>query len=253
MRNLIRKYGYLTVAVLLCCAPAALAGQTASMDLTSGGNNVLGNVYVGPYTATINGVTTPVICDDWANQSYVPETWTANVANLQPLGSGVLWNGVTVDSQTLNAQQEYDAVAWLITQMLNPPSTCPAGGNCDIVGDISYAIWQLTDPNDSKGTAFGNLSADGLTADLNNAQYWLNQALQNDSAGSYSNFLIYTPISGNPNYPIMCGSSPCANIPPQEFIVLTPESPAPILLGADLLGLAALIFLYRRRMVRAQS
>jgi len=238
MRNLKRKCLHFTVVALLCSASTVFAGQTVTMDLTSAGNNVLGGVYVGPYYATIydgtSTVSTQVICDDWMHDSVVPETWTANVTSLDPLGSGVRWGGTTVGSATLTAQQEYDAVAWLVTQMLNPTACKNSSGDC--VGDISYAIWELTDPTDPKGTAFANLTAYGLTTDLANAQNWLNLAVQNDS-GNFSGFQIFTPQSGGN---------------PQEFITV-PESSAPVLLGADLLGLAALIFLFRRRMVRTQS
>lgn len=49
---------------------------TVSVDLTSpgsslAGTNVLNGVYVGAYTATINGVSTPVICDDFSDDSYI--------------------------------------------------------------------------------------------------------------------------------------------------------------------------------------
>src|ERR1700691_2444139 len=64
---------------LLCIAPSAFA-DTASMDLTGAGSNVMDGVYIGPYTATINGVSTPVICDDFADESYIGEAWTANIS-----------------------------------------------------------------------------------------------------------------------------------------------------------------------------
>lgn len=236
IRNLLRRYLYLSVVALLCCVPAALASQTASMDLTGAGNNILGGVYVGPYTATINGVSTEVICDDWKDESSIGETWTANVTSLPSagsLGSVVMWTG----TGTVSQQVEYDEVAWLVSQMLNPSTTCKYSG-ADCVGDISFAIWQLTDPS---ANPFGNLTSG--SADLENAEWWLSQAesLTSFPAGDFSNFLIYTPTNGGP---------------PQEFIadpVLASESSPGILLGADLLGLAVLIFMFRRRMVQTQS
>ena len=39
---------------------------------------------------------------------------------------------------------------------------------------------------------------------------------------------------------------------PQEFLVYTPESSAVILFGADMLGLAALAFFFRRRLVQTE-
>lgn len=228
MRSLIRKYGYLTVAVLLFCAAGAFGQNPANMALTGAGNNILGGVYVGPYTANINGVSTQVVCDDWADESSIGETWTANVNSLQPLTnpSELKWG---------NNQLTYDQVAWLVTQMFGSP-TCKGGvSSCDAVGDISFAIWQLTDPS---ANPFANLSGNDLTS----AEAWLSQAkglnsLSDFSSGEFAGYNIYTPTSGGP---------------PQEFIT-TPESSASVLLGADLLGLFALIFFFRRRMLRAQS
>jgi len=238
MGNQVRKLGYFAVMVFLfCMAPAALAQNTASMTLTGAGNNVLGGVYVGPYTATIDGVSTQVICDDWQDESDINETWTANVNTLSPLSNpGELKWG--------NNQLLYDQVGWLINQMLAPPATCPAGGTCDIVGDISFALWELTYCSvnscpsvSTSGTPFANLSGNDLT----NAENWLSAAEKLTSssftAGEFSSWTIYTPSPGPP---------------PQEFIT-TPESPTLLLLGTDLFGLVALVVVLRRRIVRTAS
>ena len=46
-------------ALILCLAPSAFADTSATLTLTSAGNNVMDGVYVGPYTANITsgGVT----------------------------------------------------------------------------------------------------------------------------------------------------------------------------------------------------
>jgi hypothetical protein len=232
MRNLIRKCWYLTAVALLFFASAAVA-DTANMTLTSAGSNVLGGVYVGPYIATINGVSTQVICDDWAHESTLNTPWTANVNTLSPLSNPdqTRWG----DNQLV-----YDQVAWLVTQMLAPPAVCPAGGSCNIVGDISYAIWELTycsanSCSAASGTPFGSLSGN----DLANAKWWLDNVPTSFASGDFSNFLVYTPTNGGP--------------PQQEFIVRAPESSAAILLGADLLGLLGFVVLFRRRTAKASS
>ena len=61
---------------VLCIAPSALADT--SITLTGAGNNPVDGIYVGPYYATVNGVAnTPVICDDFADEVYLNESWGA--------------------------------------------------------------------------------------------------------------------------------------------------------------------------------
>jgi len=219
----ISRYLIAAVAVaILSFAPSALA-DGASMDLTGAGSNVLGGVYVGAYTVTINGVSTQVVCDDYADESYIGETWTATENALGTL-TGTKWG-----SQT-NATQGYDEMAWLFNQMFSTTNT-------QTIADIQYAIWAVFDP--------GALSAISGT-DLANAEWWLTQAgLQSFYAGEFSNIVIYTP---NTSYPISCSGQSCANTPPQEFMayVATPEPSTVLMLG---LGMLSLGFLFRRRAI----
>ena len=82
MTNVFRRLLLASAATLLFLAPSALADGTATMTLTGAGINSLDGVLIGPYTATINGVSTPVICDDYGDESYIPEAWTAYVSAL---------------------------------------------------------------------------------------------------------------------------------------------------------------------------
>ena len=207
---------------LLCCAPSLFAEQ-ANMVLTGvGDNGVLGGIYVGPYVATINGVTTDVICDDFVDESSVGEQWTANVSTLSDL-SKTKWGS--------SASQQYQQVAWLSLQLMNPPTSC---GNANCAGDIQYAIWEVFDPPSSGLDPFDYLSGQDKT----NAQWWLSQAQQNYAGVDYSNIAIYTPVNGGP---------------PQEFVtVKTPEPPLVALLMVNLFGILALLFVYRRRRARLQ-
>ena len=74
MRNLLRKYWYLAVVALLCCAPAALPGRRRDgRSQVNGARSQRAPVL--SYTSARILVTDqrrihrPVICDDWANQS----------------------------------------------------------------------------------------------------------------------------------------------------------------------------------------
>jgi len=213
------------------------------MVITSRGSNTLDGTNVGPYTATINGVSTQVICDDWQDVTSLGSKWTANVNTLSPLTNG--------KTQTVygNNQLLYDQVAWLATQILAPPTKCAVGKSCDVVGDITYALWELTGcslkanptscQNNPKlaGTAFANLSGN----DLANAQWWLASVPKSFASGSYSSFDIYT-------------SNNAWQGTPQELIadpvVAAPESSVMILFGADMFGLLGLGIVFRRRLLR---
>ena len=213
MKIAIRTLFWLVAGAVLLFAPAALAdGVTVSMLLTSPGTNgAMAGVYVGPYVAMVNGVSTPIVCDDYVDESYLNESWTANVSTLADL-SGTKWGSLC------NATTLYEEAAWLTEQLVSaPPSQA---------GDIQFAIWALFDPS----------AVDGLSlTDQGIVQGWLTQVEgMSFSTSEFPNILIYTP---NTNYSIECNGQPCANTPPQEFMVDTPE---PGELGLLLIGLTAI-------------
>jgi hypothetical protein len=231
----VRSVWYLIMLGGLSVAPSL--ATPATMTLTGPGQNgTLGGVYIGPYIATINNVPNlQVICDDFIDDTYLNESWTANVDTLPNI------TGMDFANQGL---QKYEQAAWLTLQLLSPPSAC-GGGNC--AGDIQYAIWQLFDSTPPAGqhTPFYYLSP----PDLGNAQGWLTQAAAHytDPGIDYSRFSIYTP---NQSYPITCSGHACASTPPQEFILVrTPEPPGLAILGTDLSALGLLVFFLRRRLV----
>jgi hypothetical protein len=185
-------------ALLLCFAPCALGQGQVNINMTSAGNNVMDGVYVGPYNATVNGKSTQIICDDFVDDSYVGESWTANVTTLSNL-NGTKWGGMA------NATALYDEAAWLATQMLSPKYS----GNATQVGYLAYALWAVFQPNAVKSWLGANSAA------WQAVQGWLNSAgTQKFTPGEYANFFLYTP---NFNYPITCNGHACPTAPPQEF------------------------------------
>jgi hypothetical protein len=229
-KHLKRSFLFLT----LCSFAGAGLATAQNFQLTGTGSNiVLDNVYISPYTATVNGVTnTPVICDDFADEVFINETWTATSGTVGSSTSGLFGPENT---------QGYGEVAWLSEQLfLNPGSA----------GAISYAIWSVFDEGDS--TTFG-VSKTGVEGYLNsyndsttfNAVFgtngWLAQAqaaVPNGAASSnFSNVSVYTPVSG----------SQSTGGRPQEFLVVnTPEAPSVANLAVDFLGLGAVLFAFRR-------
>ena len=251
MRNLIRKYGHLSAVALLCFAAGAFAQVPVALQSSVTSNPSLAGVYVGAYPLTINGTSTRAVCDDFADHIYLNESWQANVYTFSQLNTttntlsdftvanlgttGVFFGG----NGSVSQLQLYEEAAWLTVQLLNP-------ANAAYAGNLSYAIWDIFDSG-----AFTRLANRGVLNDgsQGTAAWWLSQAQQSYGSGNYSNFAILTPINGT----AWCGSGPCPSVPPQEFLVRTPESPAAVLLGADLLALVGFIVVFRRRMVRAAN
>jgi len=259
MISSVRKYWFLlAVAVaVLALAPATFA--QVNMQLTGVNGASAGGVFTDPYLGTVNGVSSTIICDDYSDDSFFNETWQANATNLASAGSAstLKWGGddatVKIGSGptlTMNTQTLYDAVGYLSTQMLGAANGEPQEA-------YSFALWELTctygTPNGAAGLGKGCATNPFSTISgqlLTDAQNDLNAALsQNYTPGEYSNIEIYTPISGTQG---MCGTNPCATTPPQEFIVV-PESSTIAMVGADVLGLLALAFFFRRRVFEPLS
>jgi len=262
MKSLLRKYWYLTVVALLCCAPMAF-GQSLTLQSGVTSNPSEAGIYTGayPFTLTSNGAQSNIVgvCDDFADEIYIGEQWTVNVNTFTNIGSTALgapmWGTLTGTGYTPG--QLYQQAAWLVEQMNANV------GNSAVVSAISYAIWQVFDPPGNSDTSFQWLTANDPSA-LGAAQSWLTAAELASNYGSVNaaNFEILTPTSTNPTAPfsnagassvvsgtctsgVTCGQ-------PQEFIVeiQTPETSAGILFGADMLGLLGLAIVFRRRLLR---
>jgi len=259
MNSLFRKHWFLTAVVVLVFASASFA-QTTSVYLSGVGDGATvwnggSGVYVDPYTATVGGVQgLSVICDDWANNTYQNESWTANVTTVSSLGSSTvpMWAA----SSTFTQAQLYDALAYLGSQLLANPQ------NATNQVEVSFAIWELTysagitnsvpKTDTSNPTTFlAGSSYSGLQSAITNL---IGTALA--TAGSAGNgfnaqgWEILTPVT---NDPITCSGGPCPVTPPQEFLVYTPEASTIVMLGADLLGILALAFFFRRRTLQPLS
>jgi len=252
--QVLRKYWYLTVAAVLLLASASFA-QSTQVTLTAVGNYVVaGDVYVDPYNLTVgtgsSAVSTFGICDDFSNNSYIGESWTANAYTVAPL-SGTPMFGAN--------QQLYNQVADLATQLMsvyNNPATQP---DETLQTELSFAIWDLTyGVNGTYKETPPPLSSTYLTqAEITAAKGDEAQSLL-DVEGGYtgSGWYILTPNGTGTGG---CGASNCGV--PQEFLVNTlpagldtitnsPESSATVLFGADMLGLLGLVLVFRRRLLR---
>ncbi|MGD1102095.1 MAG: hypothetical protein ABSA59_08505 [Terriglobia bacterium] len=241
MGNLIRKYWYLTAVALLCFASSALA-DTVNVTYTGPGGNNLGGVYVYPYNLSINGApSTPAICDDFVDDIYGGESWTAKLNTFSAVTSdSTLWG---------DNPSGYEEATWLAAQLFHQTVPCPTGGNCQ--ADINYAIWAIFYP-----AALGNLNSD--PTNYANAVWWEGQAVANGQTGGLHGFEILTPDpndgpgKGGPQEflysspPVTPLTPPLTPLDPTS----TPEAPTSVLLGAGVLALLALMVVFRRGQVR---
>lgn len=217
------------LAILLGMA-LPLRADTAMTLTGAGAGNVLDGVYTSPYTGTVGGVAnTPVICDDFADDSYVGESWSATVSSVASLAGNVKWGSET------NAQQNYEIAAWLVEDLLST-------SNKTATEDISFAIWLSLDPDVASYLTSTYPDPGTLAA----AQGWIATAqnaitTQDLTAADFANVLVYTPVTGTA---VNCEGGLCPANSPQEFLVVrTPEPGSLVLL---LGGLIALVGFARR-------
>jgi hypothetical protein len=188
-----KKSYVLWIAGLLLFAPLCF-GQNTTMYFNGGyqGSNwTYGNetVATGFYDGSINGVAVGpgqpgglgMICDDFRDNIYSGETWTANGVNASTLTSSNLAQTLFGGSIGLTGYQQ---VAYLVYQMF---STNP---NASTQAAYSEAIWALTgsgvDPTKLTGlalTLYSNVKAGGQTL----------------SASQLATLWIYTPNPRGPN------------------------------------------------------
>jgi hypothetical protein len=198
--------------VALALAPALFA-TTVTMKLT-------GIPYGsdGPYNALINGTqAVQVVCDNIdAVTDWNPYTYRVTTFDDLDFTGTKFYNGSNGNL--------YLQAAWLAGQLLDLNPLSP------LRGDIQDALWRIFDAPTIAPISEGSLA-------------WL-KAAEDATSGpdailAFANYRILTPI--DPTTGAILGSKP------QEFIMRTPEGSALALLAGNLLGLAGLVRLFRKR------
>jgi len=205
----------------ICFATAAFAQTSITLTGPVSGP-VYDGIYMSPYYATVGGVAnTPVICDDFADDSHFNSTWNATVTSFSNITSTNTSWGLTGANKSL-----YGAVGYLFGQTLGAPS-----GSLSQIID-SFEMWAIFDPtgvqsylaNTSAG-AGAPISTSALCAQIFGActtaaalhpggLLGILEA-QNYSASLFSNLIVLSP--DNSNGTICAAGNHCAA---QEFIAL---------------------------------
>ena len=133
---------------LMAGALVSATPTTANVQLVNAGAPTVsdGSYYVGPYTVSVDGKSIAALCVDFLHESYVGDTWNANVSSL----TGSLANTYNTGSKTQYTEEAY--LYSLITK---------AGvSDADRI-NIQHAAWNITDssyPIDSSAQAFVNMA-----------------------------------------------------------------------------------------------
>ncbi len=211
------------MAWLVCALPMSAQIGNTLMYFNGGtqgnvwGGGPEGAVETGFYDGSVNGVnvgpgqTSPgFICDDYYDNVYSGEHWTATAYQASTLNAG----NIGTDSLFGNANwssvvsgwtgvQGYQALAYLVNDMFTN-----GGGNSALQSSISQALWYLTSLATGRGFSLSSLDATAQSL----VTYVMN--ISHDPAlSTYTNLWLYTQPF-NPNGPQeMWGQIPLGPVP----------------------------------------
>jgi hypothetical protein len=272
------------VLVLSGCASAALSQD--SMKLVNAGyGNIMGGVYTSPYGVSINGgPSTLLICDDYTTNVNLNQTWNAYEATYAQLQAGPLpdpggynatltpkWclnsSGAPVYCGSLASTGVADVKGYAVAAVL--AAELMALGNTDATtqGELSYALWNVFDPTllNSANTGYGTLTTTGTNASTGQSGGQLGAAISDyntalalvNAAGGANADLSSISISSIGTKALNVGTitgltiyAPSPLSASQEFLkvqVSMPEPSYPAILIIDLMAVAGLALVFRKR------
>lgn len=132
MTSAVRTFFWVVIAAM-CLAPWAVAQTPVTLTGVQGSS--YDGIYVSPYYASVNGVATPVVCDDFGDESTIGKSWSATITSFSGInGTNTSWG--LVGGTTM----QYNAVAYLTLQVLQQT----AGSSSQIID--TFADWAVFDP-----------------------------------------------------------------------------------------------------------
>jgi hypothetical protein len=142
------------------------------------------NVYIGPYTLSLNGQNTAAMCIDFFDEGSVGDTWNAYVTQV---GSSNL-----SDTYHPSYGQEYEEEAYLFSQITEPGS--------DRTG-LQEAAWDITAygiTNSSYKYLIGDNSyIDAALANYNKINLSGYEIVSDTIAGAEQEFIVCAPEPGS--------------------------------------------------------
>ena len=192
---------------LLLAGPAF--ANSVNMQFNSATASGIGGGGVYPYSVSVNGIATSLLCDSYDNTMQKNETWTANATPfLQGIANSLFGPSMTAD---------YKAAGLIFKSMLAGHITAT---------DANWAIWGLFSSNAKAQSQFTTTGAAAI-----DASYLALASSAKNSA--FNGLVLYTPKPGSQSV----GGTP------QEFIGFStvPEPGTLMMLGTGLVGLAGAI------------
>jgi hypothetical protein len=251
MKNVFQAFWWVAI-MAICFATSAFAQTTVT--LTNPGGYAYDGIYVSPYYATVGGVAnTPIVCDDFIDESYTNSSWSASVTPFSSSMTNTAWTNAGQSASL------YGAVGWLTQQVL-----AATGGSTTQVID-TYALWAVFDPSNVENYL---ATHQVTTGSLTTAQ------LCDDIFGDTTGCTTSTPVKGGLLYtaensgftpgqfgmyvlsPYVTGTNTVCNAesgncPAQEFIAVSEGgAAAAYLLIAGLCCFGAMFFRSRRQIQR---